>query len=368
MKKTLLILILLTNYAFAKKNNALDSSIAKNFTLSGYIETYYSYDFSSPANHERPNFFYNYNRHNEVNLNLGFIKANYQSERVRGNFALMTGTYAQYNLAAEQGLLKNVFEANVGIKLSKNRNLWIDAGIMPSHIGFESAIGKSCWNLTRGILAENSPYYNAGAKLNYTSNNSKWYLSLLYLNGWQRIQRIPGVQTPAFGSQITYTPNSNTILNWSTYVGNESPGKEKLWRFFNNFYAQFQATNKLGFILGFDIGSQQYNSLLADSSLSKKVAIWYTPNIITRYAITDKINLASRLEYYADNKGVIIATNTLNGFQTFGYSLNLDYNLTENLVFRIEGRGFTSKDPIFTLASKPSHQNYFVTTSIAISL
>jgi hypothetical protein len=34
-----------------------------------------------------------------------------------------------------------VYEANVGGKfLVAKHNLWIDAGIMPSHIGFESAI------------------------------------------------------------------------------------------------------------------------------------------------------------------------------------------------------------------------------------
>jgi hypothetical protein len=61
---------------------------------------------------------------------------------MRANLALMAGTYAQDNLAAEQDALKYVNEANIGIKISKTKNLWIDAGIMPSHIGWESAIGK----------------------------------------------------------------------------------------------------------------------------------------------------------------------------------------------------------------------------------
>ena len=140
----------------------------------------------------------------KVNLNLGFVKANYTTEKVRGNFALMGGTYAQYNLAAEQGLLKNIFEANIGVKISNKKNIWIDAGIMPSHIGFESAIGKDCWNLTRSILAENSPYYESGIKLSYTSTNEKLYLAAMYLNGWQRIQRVIGNQSPAFGTQLIY--------------------------------------------------------------------------------------------------------------------------------------------------------------------
>ena len=114
----------------------------------------------------------------------------------------MTGTYANSNLAAEPGVLKNIFEANAGVKISKKKKLWIDAGIFESHIGFESAIGKNCWNLTRSISADNSPYYESGIKLSYTSDNEKWFLSGLILNGWQRIQRVNGNNTPAFGHQL----------------------------------------------------------------------------------------------------------------------------------------------------------------------
>jgi hypothetical protein len=42
--------------------------------------------------------------------------------------------------------------------------------------------------LTRSILADNSPYYEAGLKKKLLKNE-KWYLAM-YLNGWQRIQKI----------------------------------------------------------------------------------------------------------------------------------------------------------------------------------
>ena len=84
---------------------------------------------------------------------------------MRANLALMAGTYAQDNLSAEQDALKLINEANVGFKISKTKNIWIDAGIMPSHIGWESAIGKDNMNLTRSLAAENSPYFETGAKI-----------------------------------------------------------------------------------------------------------------------------------------------------------------------------------------------------------
>lgn len=331
------------------------------FSISGYIETYYSYDFANPSEHNRPNFIYSHNRHNEVNLNLGFIKAAYSNKNVRANLALMTGTYANANLAAEPAVLKNIFEANAGVKISNSKNIWIDAGIFASHIGFESAIGKDCWNLTRSILADNSPYYESGVKVSYTSDNEKWFLSGLIINGWQRIQRVNGNNTPSFGHQITYKPNSKVTLNSSSFIGSDTPDSTRQMRYFHNFYGQFQLNKKLGMILGFDIGAQQ------KTKKSNSFNAWYSPILILKYTPSEKISIGARGEFYNDVNGVIINSGTINGFQTYGYSLNLDYNIRNNVVWRMEGRGFTSKDKIFTLKNDPSAQNYFLTTALAIS-
>lgn len=342
-------------------NDKLKSNIIDNFKISGYLETYYSYDFGNPQNHNRPGFAYSFNRHNEVNLNLGFIKLAYNNDKIRANLALMTGSYANANLAEELGVLKNLFEANAGFKVLKNKNLWVDAGVFSSHIGFESAIGKDCWNLTRSIMADNSPYYESGAKISYTSDNTKWFLSGLVLNGWQRIQRLDGNNTPSIGHQITYKPNSKFTFNNSAFIGNDKPDSVRQMRYFHNFYALLQLHQKFGLTLGFDIGAEQ------KSKGSSQYNFWYTPVIIARYALTNKINIAARAEYYNDRNGVKIPTNTSNGFQTLGYSINLDYNISKNLVWRIEARGFNSKDKIFTSATNSRTQNYFVTTSLAFS-
>jgi hypothetical protein len=89
--------------------------------------------------------------------------------------------------------------------------------------------------------------------------------------------------------------------------------------------------------------------------------------MILHYQCCNKLAVAVRGEYYNDENGIIIATGTPNGFQTFGYSLNFDYKISDNVMWRIEGRGLSSKDKIFTLDNKVSNQNYFVTTSIAIA-
>ena len=93
----------------------------------------------------------------------------------------------------------------------------------------------------------------------------------------------------------------------------------------------------------------------------------YSPVIILRYQCFEKLAVAVRGEYYNDENGIIIATGTPNGFQTFGYSLNFDYIIRDNIMWRIEGRGLSSKDKIFLLDNKANSQNYFVTTSLALA-
>ncbi|MCX8474058.1 MAG: porin [Sediminibacterium sp.] len=339
MKKLILAIIFLGSLSSFAQSDSTNNPLK----ISGYLEIYYGYDFANPPDHNRPNFVYSYNRSNEVNVNLGYIQATYLTRNVRANVALMAGTYANANLAAEPSVLKNIFQANAGIKLSKKKNLGVDAGIFTSHLGFESAIGKECWNLTRSILADNSPYYESGVKISYTSDNQKWFISGLFLNGWQNIQRHSGNNTPAFGHQLTFMPNSKITQNSSSFIGSDTPDSIRQMRYFHNFYGQFLLTNNFGIIVGFDIGAQQKTKNSSDYN------IWYSPVLILKYTSVDKISISARGEYYSDINGVIINTATLNGFETFGYSLNLDYQIMNNMVWRIEGRGFTSKDKIFTL-------------------
>ena len=342
--------------------NAQDSTQTKNpLTISGYVEAYYNHDFNNPDNHQVPGFLYNFNRANEVNLNLALIKANYATDRLRANVALATGTYMNANYSAEPGTLKNIYEANIGVRLSGKSNLWLDAGIMPSHIGFESAVGKDNWTLTRSLLAENSPYFESGLKLGYTTRDEKLFISAMYLNGWQRIQRVDGNSTPAFGTQITYKPTGSVTLNYSAFIGNDKPDSLKQMRYFHNVYGIFQLTNQFGIIAGVDFGTEQ------KAKESSRYNTWYTPVLIARFSPSDHFRIAARGEYYSDKNGVIISTGTDNGFKTFGYSLNFDYLPVDNVVWRVEARSLKSKDAIFTDNDVSKRQNYFVTTSVALS-
>lgn len=358
MKKILFVLLAVCGITASAQND----SINKPLTISGYAEVYYTADFNNPKNNNRPGFLYSHNRNNEININLAYIKTAYNTENVRANLALAAGTYMNANYAVEQGVMKNVYEANVGLKISKKHNLWIDAGIFPSHLGFESAVGKDNWTLTRSLFADNSPYFETGAKISYTSESGKWFVSGLILNGWQRIQRVDGNSTPAFGHQLIFKPNEKLTINSSSFIGNDKPDSIRQMRYFHNLYAVYQINKNLGITAGFDIGAEQ------KSKGSEQYNIWYTPVLIAKYNVTDKLSFTARGEYYQDEKGVIISTGTENGFKTFGYSFNADYQILPNLVWRTEIRNLNSKDAIFMNRTDEFNKNSLTaTTALAVS-
>ena len=310
-------------------------------SVSGYAEVYYQYDVDRPANHTRPLFVYNHNRTNEVALNLGYVKASYTTRKARANLALMAGTYANANLASEPGVLKNVYEASVGMRLSPHQDLWLDAGILPSHIGFESAVGKDCWTLTRSILADNSPYYEAGLRTSYRTPNEKWYLAILLLNGWQRIQRVDGNNTPAFGTQVAFIASPKLTINSSTFIGNNFPDSTRRWRYFHNFYSIWELSGHWALTIGFDTGIEQ------NHKGSGAMNPWYAPVVLLRYQPVDSWSLTGRWEYYRDKFGVIITGVNGTPFEVQGASLNVDYRVVKNMLWRLEGRSLWGRQPFF---------------------
>jgi hypothetical protein len=346
-----LLFLLVNNFSFAQTDTS------KKLSFSGYAEFYYSYDFSNPQNHEKQNFLYNHKRHNEFNANLLLAKANYTDKNIRGTVAIMAGNYAQYNLTAEPSWAQFINEANVGVKLSKQKNIWLDIGIMPSHIGFESAISADCFTLTRSLVAENSPYFETGAKLSYTNKNEKLNLAFLVLNGWQKIQKPNYIQAPSFGMQVNYKISDKAIFNYSNFIGTDKPDSVKALRTYHNFYSQIEATKKISIIAGVDIGTDKYTQ--------EKYATWFSPIIIVRYKANDKTTIAFRGEYFDDEKQIMITTNTDNGFKTFGLSSNVDYQINDKVQWRFEGKYYQSRDKIF---KDDSNNNLSVCTNLTIRL
>jgi hypothetical protein len=336
----------------------------KPFSVSfgGFIDTFYAFDFDTPASPAR-----NYGnplqlvttpgRQNEFNINMAYLDAKLTSDRVRGRLALQAGTSVEavylteiLNDTTPDGstatLLRHLQEAYVGYRIADG--LWVDAGVYLSYIGFESIISKDNWTYSRSFMADFSPYYFAGVKLTYDIS-SKVSLQFHVTNGWQDV--IETNSNKAVGTAFAYTPSDAFSFQWNTFYGEETG---TLWRVFNDFVAKVSISQWLQIAATADIGVQRPSS------------VWYGLAVFLRYRVGTGVHLTARYEHYADPDRVIVQpTDATTAFVADSASLNLDVELVKNLLWRTEVRGYWAMDPVFPAGTGLSNQDWLAVSSLS---
>jgi hypothetical protein len=340
-----------------------DSAEMGKLTISGYVDVYYGFDFNQPQSHERA-YAVSSSRHNELNINLAFMDIRYQGDRVRGRFIPGIGTYINSNYANEQGTLKNLVEAYAGIKLTKNKNIWLDAGVLGSPFTYESAISKDHLMYSRSLAAEYAPYYLTGLRLSVPINH-KITAYIYVLNGWQQIN--DANNEPSLGTQVEYKINNNWLVNWNNYIGSERSVEQPLnrMRYFTDFYVIYCPAKKFGFTSGAYIGLQQRKNL---NNNSQKNNVWGQANFTARYQLTKQTMLSARAEYMEDmNEVVFVPINTTNGFKTYGGSLCITHKVSGHAMLRLEGRNFVSPKKVFVNSEQqPTRRSEMVVANMTV--
>ena len=337
-----------------------DSSEKSIWKISAYAETYLSIDRRLQKGQKISDFQFNHNRINRVELNQGLLGVDYLAKNIRANFALHAGTYVKDNYGAEPVQLQSINKAFAGFRIDKKKNIWLDAGVFPSYIGFESVNAFDNTTLTRSLLAENSPYFLTGARVNYPVN-PKNELSLYVLTGWQRIVPQKNNSIPSFGWQWVHAFQNQGKFNWSFWAGTDYPDSTRRWRYFNNFYWQGKK-GKWAYTVGLDIGLEQ------KEKKSTAFSVWHSPVLITQFSISDKWRSSFRLERYADPQKVIAKPTNGSVAMANSQSINLDFLPIPSILCRIEWRTFQSKEPVFFRKNDYFKKADFTTFSIAYLL
>ena len=330
-------------------------------TTYGFVDAYYGYDFDYENGNNRQPYLYSHGRQNEFTINQALVGVRYDDGKMRGAVGLHAGTYVSANYAAEDPVLRHVYEAYAGFR--PFAKAWLDMGIFAAHIGFESAISKDNWTLTRSVMADNSPYYESGARFTYEVGPTLT-LTGLVLNGWQNIRETN--QAKALGTQLQWKPSNKILLNSSTFYGNEQPAGSLIRRrYFHDFYLTYAASERTSLAVVFDVGKQRGVS-------SEQYDTWHAASVFLRRKLADKFSATLRGEYYYAERGVIIRSimpETLDSdFRVAGGSLNLDYLPLSNVAFRVEGRYLNGMKGVFARSDNANNRSYGnMTTSIALS-
>ncbi len=379
MKKKCLFFILtllLTRAGFAQSlpdslpSGTADEPQQSNVTIGGYIDTYFGYDFSRPASKDRP-YFVSSARHNEFAINLAYVDVKYSGERVRGAFKPAIGTYMAANYAVEPAMFRNILEANVGIKLFKTKDIWLDAGVFISPFTNESPISKDQLAYTRSYAPEYVPYYISGIKLT-TPLSDKLTAYVYLLNGWQNIVENNLGKSGAL--QLEYKPVEKVLLNWNVYVGDERTPSAPLsrTRVFTDVFAVFNPEGKFSGTTSLYIGAQERADTLATGGNGDEktdITYWHNVNIIGRYKFIPDLSITGRLEYFNDPGSVQITPITgIKGFNTFSSSLGLNWAISDKALLRIESRSFFSDKQVYlNKEGNSSKASQLLIASMAVS-
>jgi hypothetical protein len=346
MKQLLFIVVIFQSiYSQTEKEVKVD--------FSGYLDSFYAFDINKPSEKEKLPIMYNYNRQNEFAINIGLLRAKIEYLNTYASIAFQAGTYVEDNYKNESIPFLN--EAYIGVFLDEEKKSSIEIGILPSYIGFESATTATNLNLTRSILAENSPYFMTGIKYTHKPTE-KWCYTFLITNGWQRIQKSDNDVPPSLGSQIIYKPSASSTLNWSTFAGKEVYQNTEGLRLFSNFYWDKIWNKRWRTITGFDIGTQDIPTPNNDGN-------WMSVALISQYTLNSKWQSAIRLEYYEDKNNVIVSSEL--PFEVYGGSVNLDYSINSKVKYRIEARYLKSDDAVFTASKGVENDTLFFTSSLS---
>lgn len=350
----------------------LGSIVSHPFNLSAYTDSLrlnwlvyaepYHYPYANSTNGSTSIFLYNYAITSRPSVNLALGRMNAESSKARAAVGIMVGTYAQNNLATEQAWARNIFEAQAGIRLSKRNNIWFDAGIFPSHIGFESAIGFDCMHLTRSLAAENSPYYESGAKLSAISKNQQLEIELLLLNGWQRITPVNNKRPYSFGHRITYKPGKKLSITSASFIGDASLTYEVLNRIFHHFNLQYNTEKKWNFEFGFDYGIQQ------KSEKSSSYSSWWNNIASVEYVPNPFFRFKFRNEFFTDKQRVILGNSLNTPFFANSQSLGMDILPDEFYKARIEFRRVERTSSFIRDIFSNQMQVNFIIISLAVKL
>lgn len=311
---------------------------APTLQIGGFIDLYYGWNGNHPF--DRQSFFPGAGvvaeRSNEFGLDFAAVEIQRDPSPV--GFHLIVGGGDELDVlhsgepAGGRDTFRNIYQASVSYNVPVRRGLRLEAGIYPSHIGFESALARDNWNYTGSWAANFTPYYQTGIKAVYAFSDH-WSGELHALNGWQIIHDNNGGKS--VGARLAWsTPGASVAV--STWTGPELPGDDSHLRTLFDLVASKKVAPKVDLAFEGYYGHQDLPGGVSQH--------WTALAGYARYTLNPRWAATVRLERFDDPDGGISGLPQLIKAGT----LTLEAHPHEHTVLKLEGRYDRSTQKIFT--------------------
>jgi hypothetical protein len=224
-----------------------------------------------------------------------------------------------------------VMQGYVSVKPKSWNGLQIDVGKFYTWAGAELTETHLNWNYSRGLLYNNGPFFHFGIR-GTKPIGKNFTAGIALVNGWNNVADQNSGKTLGFTG--IYTKGKVTWAQ-TYYTGPEKFKTNKGFRHFYDTALTVNTSDKNSFFINFDYG--------LDRGIQTKGNKFVALSFADRFAISKKVAVAGRYEWYNDVNGFI--TGTAQKLQSF--TATGEYKFIDGLLTRLEYRRDFSDKPIF---------------------
>ncbi len=267
--------------------------------MSGFVDAYYSTNFYFPES--RANRLRNFDIYsNQFGFNMAKLKFQKDPGPIGFDVELAFGSATDLVHTIDNKVdetFKNLHQAYGTVAIPVGNTLSIDVGKFVTHLGSEVIETNANWNYSRSLLFSWAiPYFHTGLRATYPINRYVTVMGMVS-NGSNRI--IDNNDGKTFGGQIVLTPIENLSIIENLIGGPEQANNNSDWRSITDTVISWQPIPKLGLNVNFDYGMEK---------IKTSNQTWLGVSGMARYAITDRVAIAARGEWFNDPDGLQTGT------------------------------------------------------------
>lgn len=330
----------------------------KNVEISGFVDTYYSYNFSRPGDRRgsTPGFTRDeaegdwldvraFDREDNSftldNVEIAVFKPSTEKDPIGFGFITNYGEIAQrLTFVPSDGRVDDddftISQGFVTYKAPIGKGLDFKFGKFASWIGAEFWQSVDNPNFSRSLLYENAiTWTNTGLAMSYPLLD-QLTPSLYFVNGWDTFVDNNNGKTVGYQFNWAVADNTNFIVNGSH--GPEQTDNSSNYRHFWDIVLATKPFDKTAFNLNFDYGTEEGAAVTGGTG-----KWWGFSGIISR-DITDIVGIALRGEYFDDTDG---ARRGVDNLDIWEFTFTTNIKIRESLLVRPEIRYDEANQGIF---------------------
>lgn len=299
--------------------------------LSGYVDSYYFYNFNGVSSNLGASGFERIFDHNANSFQVGMaqLKTTYTTQKVEGVIDLAFGNHGDLgNYGNAYSPLGMEFGSS-GLAIKQAYISWLindkfklTAGQYGTNIGYEVIDAPVNFNYSLSNLFGNGPFYHTGIKLDY-SVSDKFGLMVGVTNGLdtkEDFNKKKGIQAQVFLQPVS---------NWSVYLnyfGSDEGTTEKNYAKWFDLATSYQVTEKL--LLG-----------LNATKGSNATGDWGGAAFYVNNRFSDLFSLGARYESFSNKDGgIYLVDENGDGVSANSFTLTASFDLSPNLMLKPEYR------------------------------